>query len=141
LWLSPLNSHPAPTAWPLCLHCATMPLAVGCGQSKEPRASHLQCTYMTAIDHCILGELQRLCVIDGTAIRISRGEDNLRTGEGQARSGACEETSSCQGSYGPAMSAPFHRNRVFLGHRPVFVVFSIHFKVELVRRSRSLVVF
>jgi hypothetical protein len=82
-----------------------------------------------------------LCVIDGTAIRISRGEDNLRTGEGQARSGACEETSSCQGSYGPAMSAPFHRNRVFLGHRRVFVVFLVHFEAELLWQSISLVVF
>jgi hypothetical protein len=87
------------------------------------------------------GELQRLCVTDGASIRISGREDNLQFGEGQACSGAWEETSSCHGSCGPAVSAPFHRNRAFLSRQPVFVVFCVHFEAELLRRSRPLVVF
>lgn len=74
------------------------------------------------------------------SIRISGREDNLQTGEGQACSGACEETSSCYGSYGPAVNAPFHRNEAFLGRQPGFGIVCVYFEAELLRRSCLLVV-
>jgi hypothetical protein len=77
---------------------------------------------------------------DGASIRISGREDNLQTGEGQACSRACEETSSYHGSCKPTVSAPFHRNWAFFGCRLVFVIFCVYFEVELLRRNRSLVV-